>query len=219
MTLPSNVSERSVNALGYWAIKLDAIERWLLVLFLVQMVIRLSWNYYANGDISALITIPGETIVVIFVLIRRPALQISKRSGDWFVAITASVLPTLVVPDANSTRFLWQAAGAFLAVSGLIIQLHAKLILGRSFGMVAANRGIRLSGPYRFVRHPMYAGYLIGHVSFLGLFPTLWNAGLLVTAAIFQLNRITREERVLSQDPNYVDYMHRVKFRLLPGLY
>lgn len=219
MTLLSNASEKSVHTLGYWTIKLDAIERWLLVLFLVQMVIRLSWSYYANGDISALILIPGETIVVIFVLIRRPALQISKRSGDWFVAIIASLLPTLVVPDTNATRVLWPAAGAFLAVLGLVIQLHAKLMLGRSFGLVAANRGIRLGGPYRFVRHPMYAGYLIGHVSFLGFFPTLWNAGLLVTAAIFQLNRILREERVLSQDPNYVDYMHRVKFRLIPGLY
>ncbi len=219
MTLSSNVAERSVHEQSRWDVRLDAIERWLLLLFLVQMVIRLGWDFYAKGDISALITIPGETVVVIFILIRRPALQISKRSSDWFVAIIASLLPTLVVADANSMRFLWPAAGAFLAVFGLIIQLHAKIMLGRSFGLVAANRGIQLSGPYRFVRHPMYAGYFIGHVAFLGLFPTLWNAGLLVASVAFQLNRILREERVLSEDPHYIDYMHRVKFRLLPGLY
>ncbi len=34
-----------------------------------------------------------------------------------------------------------------------------KVLLGLSFGVVAANRGVKIGGPYSFIRHPMYAGY------------------------------------------------------------
>ena len=37
---------------------------------------------------------------------------------------------------------------------GLYVQISGKLILGRSFGLIAANRGIKVAGPYRIVRHP-----------------------------------------------------------------
>ena len=42
-----------------------------------------------------------------------------------------------------------------------------KITLGRSFGVVPANRGVVVGGPYNFVRHPIYTGYLITHVAFL----------------------------------------------------
>jgi protein-S-isoprenylcysteine O-methyltransferase Ste14 len=41
------------------------------------------------------------------------------------------------------------------------------MVLGRSFGLLPAQRGLVVVGPYRFVRHPIYFGYLIGHIGFL----------------------------------------------------
>ena len=38
--------------------------------------------------------------------------------------------------------------------------IAGKVVLGRSFGLVPANRGIVARGPYLLVRHPIYAGYL-----------------------------------------------------------
>ena len=52
------------------------------------------------------------------------------------------------------------------------IIIAGKLTLGRSFGLMPANRGVVSSGIYRFVRHPIYAGYLITHVAFLAAHPT-----------------------------------------------
>ena len=40
------------------------------------------------------------------------------------------------------------------------------MALGRSFGVAPANRGIVVRGPYSFVRHPIYTGYLITHTGF-----------------------------------------------------
>ena len=44
---------------------------------------------------------------------------------------------------------------------GLAVVIVGKMTLGRSFGVVPANRGVVVGGPYRLVRHPIYTGYLI----------------------------------------------------------
>ena len=48
-----------------------------------------------------------------------------------------------------------------ISAVGLIIVVASKITLGRSFGLVPANRGVVVRGPYTFVRHPIYAGYLV----------------------------------------------------------
>ena len=58
---------------------------------------------------------------------------------------------------------------------GLLLVIAGKLSLGRSFGLMPANRGIVSTGLYRLVRHPIYLGYLITHVAFVPRTPTPWN--------------------------------------------
>ena len=102
---------------------------------------------------------------------------------------------------------------------GLFVQISAKIILGRSFGIVAANRGVKVAGPYRFVRHPMYAGYIINHIGFLLAFPSLWNVALYSTELVIQITRLLREEALLNQDKSYRDYASQVRYRLLPKVF
>jgi protein-S-isoprenylcysteine O-methyltransferase Ste14 len=102
---------------------------------------------------------------------------------------------------------------------GLCLQTSAKLILWKSFGIVAANRGVKVAGPYRFIRHPIYAGYVLTHIGFLLGFPSLRNAILYLVALMIQSARLMREERILLQDPAYRAYAARTRYRLLPGLY
>ncbi|WP_245490577.1 isoprenylcysteine carboxylmethyltransferase family protein [Mesorhizobium sp. M7A.F.Ca.US.011.01.1.1] len=45
--------------------------------------------------------------------------------------------------------------------------IWGKISLGRSFAILPGNRGVMTGGAYRLVRHPIYAGYLAGHVLFL----------------------------------------------------
>ena len=91
--------------------------------------------------------------------------------------------------------------------------------LGRSFGLIPANRGIVSTGLYRLVRHPIYLGYLITHVAFVAANPTLWNLALLLTADIALLARAVCEERTLARDDAYRHYQTRVRWRVVPGLF
>jgi protein-S-isoprenylcysteine O-methyltransferase Ste14 len=101
----------------------------------------------------------------------------------------------------------------------MLVQVHAKLSLGRSMGLVAANRGIRRSGPYQFLRHPMYAGYMLTHLAFWLFNPTEWNLLIYSTAATIQVLRLLAEERFLRRSDEYRAYMENVRFRLIPGVF
>ena len=91
--------------------------------------------------------------------------------------------------------------------------------LGRSFGIVAANRGLKVGGPYRIVRHPIYAAYLVGWAGYALASPTLRNMVVLGVSILFQLLRISSEEALLSRNEAYLDYADRVPYRLVPGIY
>ena len=102
---------------------------------------------------------------------------------------------------------------------GVFLNLSAKLTLRRSFGVVAANRGVKIGGPYRLIRHPMYAGYTLTQLGFLLSGPTLWNLGLYGLALSLQIARILAEERILSNDPAYAEMSGRVRYRLVPYVF
>ena len=85
-----------------------------------------------------------------------------------------------VVPDALTV---------IVAALGLALVIVGKMTLGRSFGVVPANRGVVVRGPYGVVRHPIYAGYLLTHIGFLAANPSPWNQRL-----TFQLLRCEAEQ-------------------------
>jgi protein-S-isoprenylcysteine O-methyltransferase Ste14 len=111
------------------------------------------------------------------------------------------------------------AAGALIMIAGLLLSISAKVALNRSFGVTAANRGVKREGPYRLLRHPMYAGYALTQVAFLLLNPCAWNLAIYALSWTVQVLRIGAEERLLLEDPAYQAYAGRVRFRLAPGLY
>ncbi len=193
---------------------LDRIEQVaILVLwaFLVQRV-------YNSANPLAPLLLLAETAVVIFVLIRRPTKDISRNAGDWMLAVTATAAPLLIMPVANPFP---QAAslGVALVLLGNAFQIWAKLSLRRSFGIAPANRGIKVAGPYRIVRHPMYAGYLAVNIGIMALMPSLFNLMIYTIAWWAQILRLKAEERLLSEDPAYRDFKEKTRWRLVPGVF
>lgn len=107
-----------------------------------------------------------------------------------------------------------------LGLLGTLLTLWALGTLGRAFGIAPAHRGMIVTGgPYRWVRHPMYAGELLAFLGVVGDAPTLRN--LVVGAGVVGLTlaRIWGEERLLQADPAYRAYQATVRWRLLPGVW
>ena len=200
------------------ALACDLGEMAIVLLLYQAMVERLLTADGVHWKLVNLLLIPSESLVVIFMLFRRRTEQISRRWQDWLLAFAATVAPMLVSPSFGTT-LVPPVLGAVLLLSGTIIQIHAKVALGRSFGCVPANRGLKLTGPYRFIRHPMYAGYLLSHIAFLLMNPTMWNLAVYFVCLALQIPRLISEERLLGQDSRYFEYRALVRYRLIPGLF
>jgi len=198
---------------------LDQGERFLLCALFFAMAHRFVTAFLADGAYINLLYLLDQFIIFAFVLVRRPAQTISRSPYDWALAFGASYLPMLLSPANLSAGLISPAAASSLMLGGVAIHLAAKFTLRRSFGVVAANRGVKVAGLYRFVRHPMYTGYFIVQASFLLVGPTLWNAAVLAAAWILQLYRIQAEENILSQDERYRSFAERTRYRLIPGVY
>jgi protein-S-isoprenylcysteine O-methyltransferase Ste14 len=197
---------------------LDVGERLIALALYGWMVTRVAGGYRSGGGLASVLILPSEGLVVAFLLLRRPAFLLSRCPRDWLLALAATTAPMLVSPGVGRALVPVSVA-ATLMVMGIGIQLHAKLTLGRSFGCVAAHRGLQLDGPYRFVRHPMYTGYLMSHLAFLLVNPTAWNLAVYAACYALQIPRLLVEERLLGGDPRYRAYAERVRWRLVPHLY
>jgi protein-S-isoprenylcysteine O-methyltransferase Ste14 len=106
-----------------------------------------------------------------------------------------------------------------IIIAGIFVKISENDAKGISFGIVAANRGVKVSGPYRFIRHPTYAGYEITHVGLLLAMPSLLNAVIYASTLALQIARILREERVLSQDQQYLDFPLAFNIASCPGFF
>ncbi len=191
---------------------LDGFERIAITLLFAWLCYRF---YGSLGETPFnLFFLVSEGAVAIFVLLRRATDQISVKPFDWAVGIGGTMLPMLLVPTGHG----WPGGAACLIV-GVVIALGAKVSLGRSFGVVAANRGIKSDRLYGAVRHPMYLGYFLANAGVLMLNPSIFNAALLSLWTACQIARIRAEEHVLLQDATYRAHADKVRFRLLPFVY
>jgi len=172
----------------------------------------------ASKNLDAALLVISESLGVFLILTRRLATTVSTHPLDWALSLIAVNAPLLAAPAAASTFVPSQIATA-LMFAGMIIQISAKAALWRSYGLIPANRGVKTRGPYRFVRHPIYAGYTLIHIGFLLGFPSLQNLLLYSLTFLIEVARLMREELILKKDPLYCDYATRVRYRLLPSVF
>ena len=198
---------------GRW---LDGGEQIVVLGLYVWLVARLWPDHLSAANWYPLLLLLSEGLVVLLLLIRRRTERISPRPRDWLIAFAGTFLGLLVQGGGTP---LAPVAGILLMLAGLAVHVGAKLSLWRSFGVVPADRGIRVGGLYALVRHPMYAGYMLAHLGFLLVVPKLWNLAIYVMVWTLLVARIFAEERVLADSPDYRRYMSAVRHRLIPGLF
>lgn len=136
----------------------------------------------------------------------------------------------LLIP-LDAVRFRWShvpAAVSWAAFAGLLLAWAMVLWAFREnaflsgFVRIQSDRGhtVCTTGPYRFVRHPMYLATILSVLcvplflgSFLGLIPAV------LIVALFVL-RTSLEDRTLRQElPGYADYAAVTRWRLIPQVW
>jgi len=130
------------------------------------------------------------------------------------------------LPALQSYANTWStlAIGASIALAGVCLRSWSVWTLGRHFRRdvtIEADQRVITAGPYRWVRHPAYAGNLLTYGG-LGLALGSWVSAAVALTVTFVglLPRIKLEEGTLEQafGSAYVDY-ERATARLIPHLW
>ena len=114
--------------------------------------------------------------------------------------------------------------GIILIALGYAFSMWA-LVENRFFSSVVriqADRGhvVCDSGPYRIVRHPGYAGYILPLLGIVLALGSLWTLIPAAVALVIAVIRTALEDRTLQEElPGYQEYARRVRYRLFPGIY
>jgi protein-S-isoprenylcysteine O-methyltransferase Ste14 len=189
-------------------------------LALVGLFAAFAWSNFAHwrstGEPSGFGMTLLEGWVAILFLVRRPTDVVTRRTLAWVAAPIGSFAMLFARPGGDGMPHVAAEAVQLVGVALALVSLG---VLGRSFGLVAANRGIKTGGPYGVVRHPAYTGYLISYLAYVAENPSLRNFVLLLVGTAFQVIRIAEEELVLAADSAYARYRRRVRYRLIPLLY
>jgi protein-S-isoprenylcysteine O-methyltransferase Ste14 len=161
--------------------------------------------------------------------------RVAANVKTWDKVIVRASWPcrvlTVVIAGLDAGRFRWSSVplpvealgwlGQVVAVSAMLWAGATNTYLSR-FARIQDDRGhtVVTSGPYGYVRHPMYAGVIVLFLC-IPLALGSWRALLPGAAnAVLMLIRARQEDRMLRAElGGYQVYAHRVRYRLLPGVW
>lgn len=118
----------------------------------------------------------------------------------------------------------WHLAGLAVMILGFALFLWA-MVSNAFFAegvRIQKERGhtVATGGPYRYVRHPGYAGAILGQLASPFLLGSLWAAPPSVAFAVLYVLRTALEDRTLQQElPGYREFARQTRYRLMPGVW
>jgi len=211
------------------------------ILFLLALIFvpagTLNWP---EAWLVLLLYFAGVTGALIWMKKKAPGLlkermSPKKDAKSWdkriITVYTLLLVALLIVPGLDAVRFGWSEVPLIVKVLGFVGYLPA----GR-FAFWAMKENAYLSnvvriqkdrghtvcttGPYRYVRHPMYAGVMLIMLCLplsLGSFYAFIPAFMIVVLFIL---RTSLEDKTLQEElPGYKEYAQKVRYRLLPGVW
>ncbi len=194
-----------------------------------------SLSYWNGWLFLAALFLPMTVVMILFVrkypLLLEKRLQLREKERPQKIYVVLSLLwcvVTIALPGFDY-RFGWSAVPLWLVVLSVVVMLSGYVLfvsamIENAFAsrIIEIQEGQRLidTGLYGVVRHPMYMAAIVLYApfplvlgSYYGLIPILLLPPLLVY-------RLLNEEKVLRAGlQGYGDYMERVRYRLIPGIW
>jgi protein-S-isoprenylcysteine O-methyltransferase Ste14 len=158
-------------------------------------------------------------ILLMVVLLRKPHRGLDPSFFHQLVALVAFCSGVLLIGQSATHNYLLTSISSLIIISANVFGIMTLLNLGRSFGVLIAVREVKIGGLYSLIRHPMYAtdillrlGFIISHFNAVSIMVFVASTGCYIFRAIL-------EEKYLSHNTVYRQYMERVRYRFIPGFY
>ena len=160
------------------------------------------------------------SLLLALLIIRRPPIRKAHGVLPRAAGLVGLIIPSIAVVLPKAKLEIAPAVfSSALMLFGTVASIAICCWLGRSFSVLPQARGLVTNGPYRFVRHPLYAAELISLLGFIWGFERPWSLVLMFVATVAQFPRMRFEENILTEAfPSYREYANRTA-RLIPGVY
>ncbi len=214
----------------------------IFVVFALALFLAAGTIFWPAGWVFLILFFGALTALARWLLRHDPGLLQERMTAGWgksepfwdkifLTILDLFLLSWMVVMGLDAVRFRWSHLPAWLQVVGALLLLGSFYLFFLTFRenpylspavRIQTERGqtVITTGPYRYVRHPMYAAgipFAVGTALLLGSWYGLLMAGLFVAGFVF---RAVREERVLQAElSGYKEYMARVKYRFIPRVW
>ncbi len=194
-----------------------------------------TWDYWQGWVFLAVFAASTAGFTIYLAIYDKPLLERRLKAGPWheqersqqvivslvFLAFFAFlILPILDYRHDLSRVPAWVSlvGNAIIVCAFLAIFWVIKTNSWAASNIrVEADQRVVDTGPYAYVRHPMYAGAIWLFVGIPLALGSWWSVALLIPFLPVLLWRLLDEERILGRDlPGYAEYTRRVKYRLIP---
>ena len=220
-----------------WAIKGVSYKAYVAVILMLSAG---RWNWGA-GWLYVIIFLAFDLATALVVIPRDPTLLIERSRShpdvkSWdkvIMPLAAGILPLAGwiiaglnerwswIPQVNQT---WQLIGFLLTIigHGFVVWAMGANTFFSPLVRIQEERGhtVAEGGPYNFIRHPGYVGAILFTVGVPILLGSWWAFIPNLVAVILFIIRTALEDKTLIEElPGYADFVKRVKFRLIPGIW
>jgi protein-S-isoprenylcysteine O-methyltransferase Ste14 len=149
----------------------------------------------------------------------------------FFPILLAIPFAWLIFISLDAARFHWSPIPVWLEVVGGVILLCSFYLLFLTFRensylstvvRIQQDRGHQVvsTGPYHYVRHPMYSGITLFAIGTPLLLGAWYGVPFGLIFAVVLARRAVMEEQTLRKElPGYAAYMSEVKYRLIPAIW
>ncbi|MBN1221694.1 MAG: isoprenylcysteine carboxylmethyltransferase family protein [Candidatus Aminicenantes bacterium] len=163
----------------------------------------------------------------------RSRIKIPKRKWDKLIGVGLAVffIPVYVIPGFDAVRYGWSHVPVPVEIIGFLCFVVSVAWVARvakentylsRIVEIQKERGHKVitTGPYRFVRHPMYLGSIVYIISIPLALGSLYALIPSALCAILLIIRTRFEEKTLhSELEGYPEYARKTRFRLFPGIW
>jgi protein-S-isoprenylcysteine O-methyltransferase Ste14 len=170
--------------------------------------------------VGTLLTAAFYLLVIWCYLRRGPASATTSSVTARVAAVVATWIP-FVIPWLHGPPpgAVWQGVSDVLLLAGTAWAIWSLRSLGRNLSVIAQARDVADRGPYRWIRHPLYAGELVSTLGLAVAAHSLAAISVWLGLCALQAYRALREEQLLlAALPGYGAYRGRTA-ALLPGIF
>jgi protein-S-isoprenylcysteine O-methyltransferase Ste14 len=194
-----------------------------------------TWEYWQGWVLLAVFAASTTAFTVYLALYDKPLLERRLQAGPWhehersqkiIVSLVLVAFFAFIILPILDYRYGLSPVPAWASIAGNVIIICSFLAIfwvikvnswAASTIRVEAGQKVIETGPYAYVRHPMYAAALWLFVGIPLALGSWWSVALVIPFFAVLWWRLLDEEKILARDlPGYTEYKQRVNYRLIP---